>query len=154
MSSLKKWAESIYKSKLAKYIKSVKELSSVPKINSLSKKIAEIVTVKELEILGIQPSEKLPKKVFYTIPNKNPENIQCISTIIPGNLDEAGPSSVDIQVKLLNSTKENFKEHLKCKQNTLSHEKTIKLDLKHLLTDSEHLSSTGRELNSTKNGKT
>ena len=153
MSSLKKRAESIYKSKLANYIKSVKELSSVPKIDSLSKKIAEVATIKELEALGIKPSEKLPKKVFYTIPEKTSVNIQHISIIIPSDLDEVYSPSVNMKKNLLNSTKENFEEHQKPKQNNLKSEKTVILDLKVPLADPGPYNSTGKWLNSSKNGK-
>lgn len=63
---LKLKAEKLYNSKAENHFKSLKEVTSVPKIDPLSRKIAEIVTRKELEVLGIKTTEGSIKKPYYS----------------------------------------------------------------------------------------
>lgn len=65
-SQLKQKAVKLYNSKAENHFKSLKEVTSVPAIDPLSRKIAEIVTRKELEVLGITPSEPAIKKTYYS----------------------------------------------------------------------------------------
>lgn len=52
--------------------KEKKELTGTPKIDPLSRKIAEIVTQQELAALGIEPKESAPKKPTFSIPKSTP----------------------------------------------------------------------------------
>jgi hypothetical protein len=69
ISQLKQRADKLYCSRVESQWESLKEVSSVPKIDKLSRKVAELVTQKELEVLGIKPSESPSKKPLYSISN-------------------------------------------------------------------------------------
>jgi hypothetical protein len=59
--------EKLYNSKLSRHMKKLKEHSSVPQINPLSRKVAELVTLKELQSLGIEAYEPPSKKTYYNL---------------------------------------------------------------------------------------
>lgn len=54
----------LYSSKAEFYSESLKSFCSTPKIDPLSRRIAEIITQRELEVLGIKPTETTSRKYF------------------------------------------------------------------------------------------
>ena len=58
----------LFSQKAEVHVKEMKEITGTPKIDPLSKKIAEIVTRREMEMLGIQPTEVIVKKPTHIIP--------------------------------------------------------------------------------------
>lgn len=65
-------SEKVYKHKLENHVKMMKNYSSKPKIDELSRKVAEKVTQKELEILGIDQYDTPIKRSYYSLPLPNP----------------------------------------------------------------------------------
>ncbi|OMJ89220.1 hypothetical protein SteCoe_8699 [Stentor coeruleus] len=62
----------VYSQKAEVKAKEKKELTGTPKIDPLSRKIAEIVTQQELAELGIVSKEPAPKKPTFSIPKSTP----------------------------------------------------------------------------------
>ena len=62
----------LFSQKAEVHVKEMKEMTGTPKIDPLSKKIAEIVTQRELQALGIRPTEAVVKKPTHVIPKPQP----------------------------------------------------------------------------------
>ena len=72
VAGIKNRSEKVYKHKLENHVKMMKNCSSIPKIDGLSRKVAALVTQKELEILGIDQYDTPVKRAYYNLPVVNP----------------------------------------------------------------------------------
>ena len=64
----------VFSQKAEVHIKEMKENTGTPHIDPLSRKVAEIVTRREMEKLGIQPKESIIKKSSQKLPKTHPKD--------------------------------------------------------------------------------
>lgn len=99
-SQLKERENKLYTTKADFHLEYMKNHTAVPFIDPLSRRIADLITKRELEVLGIKPSESHTRK-FFTIPEKQEKSL--IIPPAPEPVHQKVPSKAEIKITVTKS---------------------------------------------------